>query len=151
MWCYDIGTNTWNVKANMLQPRADHCMEAHKGRLYVAGGWRDHAVTGNRVILDNLDCFSPETNQWDTISLLPNATYRCGMVVLNACLYITGGLQHSGFNGASKKISVFNFETNHWQEKDYPVEIWEHLSCVLYIPLHSFVLQNDSDCAESQC
>lgn len=135
VWCYSPEADCWSVKTSMLQPRADHCMEAFRGKLYVAGGWCEHAATGNRVILDTLDSFDPTTNQWETIATVPTPTYHCGMAVLNSSLYITGGLQHSGFNGASKKICVYDFKSGVWREKEYPVEIWEHLTCVLYTPV----------------
>ena len=157
MSCYDTESNTWSIKSGMLQPRADHCMEAHMGKLYVVGGWRDHAVTGNRVILDNLDCYNPAINQWETLSVVPNPTYHCSMSVLSNCLYIIGGLQHSGFNGASKKINVYDIEENEWSEKKYPVEIWEHQSCVLYVPIHPLLShrpekqQDIKSCFESFC
>ena len=154
VWCYDIENNTWSTKNDLLLPRADHCMEAHAGKLYVAGGWRDHAVTGNRVIVDTVDCYNPCTNQWETISTVPNPTYRSSMSVLNHCLYVIGGLQHSGFNGASRKINVYNIEKKEWDDKSYPVEIWEHQSCVLYVPadpLLSHVKQQKNCFFESVC
>ena len=28
----------FKIKSEMLQPRADHCMESYRGKLYVVGG-----------------------------------------------------------------------------------------------------------------
>ena len=153
VWCYDISFNTWSNKSDLLLPRADHSMGAHMGKLYVAGGWRDHAVTGNRMIVDTLDRYSPETDQWETISTVPDPTYHSSMSVLGHCLYVIGGLQHSGFNGASRKIIVYSIEKNKWCDKNYPVEIWEHQSCVLFVPVDPLLSQikEQSNNFETSC
>ncbi len=135
LWCYNVDNNSWTIKANMLQPRADHCMTAFRGKLYIIGGWREDLATGNRVVTNSLDCYDPTSDQWQTLCASPCSRYHAGIAILGPCLYVIGGVEHPGFNGASRKIDVYDFDQNSWHEEDYPDQIWEQQSCVVYLPL----------------
>ena len=135
--CYNSVSDTWTQNPDMLTPRADHCMATHAGRLYVAGGWYDDAVSGARTIVDTVDCYNVHTQQWTTVTRMPTPRYQASMVIVNGVLYVIGGFT-MGVSGrqASSKVEAYSIKRNRWEiESDFPTELWEHLSCVLYIPL----------------
>ncbi|KAK2145290.1 hypothetical protein LSH36_690g04040 [Paralvinella palmiformis] len=132
---YDGGQNGWETRAGLLVPRADHCMTAHGDRLYVAGGWYED-LAGNRVIVDVIDCYCCLTDQWHHLTQLPTPRYHASTTVINDVLYVIGGFGAGQYNRASRKIETYDLETSQWVEHDeYPVEIWEHVSCKLYVPV----------------
>ena len=135
--CYNSVSDTWTQNPDMLTPRADHCMATHAGRLYVAGGWYDDAVSGARTIVDTVDCYNVHTQQWTSVTRMPTPRYQASMVIVNGVLYVIGGFT-MGVSGrqASSKVEAYSIKRNRWEiESDFPTELWEHLSCVLYIPL----------------
>jgi N-acetylneuraminic acid mutarotase len=126
----------WQTKANLLVPRADHCMTAHQDRLFVAGGWYEDNNTGNRVIVDTVDCYNCLTNQWAQLTQLPTPRYHMSTTVINNLLYVIGGFGAGQYNRASRKIETYSLEKEEWVDhEEYPVEVREHVSCRLYVPV----------------
>lgn len=133
--CYNVDEDQWTTKATMLAPRADHAMVAHGERLYVAGGWHEDPTTADRVITETIDCYDQRTDQWVALAAVPTPRYHCSLTVLEDTLFLIGGFGEGHFNRATKKIETFDMRSERWsQHEDYPVELWEHSSCVLYVP-----------------
>ncbi len=133
--CYNVDNNTWNILSPMPTPRADHCMAAHEGKLYVGGGWFEDNNSGNRILVHSLDCYDLVTDQWEAVTHVPSPRYLASLTVLEDTLYLIGGFDQSGFHKATKKIDSYDITKKCWKvEQSYPVEIWEHLSCILHIP-----------------
>ena len=137
LWCYNVSTDIWTQKCDLLTPRADHAVVSHNKELYLAGGWNEDPNTNTRTIINSLDVYSEETDQWQTVSHLPNPRYLSSLVYSNSVLYFIGGrCSISGFYGSSSRIDMYRLEDKEWQQTDdYPIEVWEHLSCELYIPV----------------
>ncbi len=134
MMAYDVEHNTWTSKADLLVPRVDHSMMAHRDNVYLAGGWYED-VTGNRVISDTVDCYNCQTDQWQVLTRIPTPRYHASMVVIGDILYVVGGFGAGQYHRASRKVETFSLTTASWQEHDeYPIEIWEHVSCALFVP-----------------
>ncbi|GAB6023767.1 hypothetical protein CHUAL_014220 [Chamberlinius hualienensis] len=133
---YDVFEDKWEERANMLLPRADHCMVVYKDRLYVCGGWYEDESTGNRVIVDTIDSYDILTDKWETVSRMPTPRYHASAVLMDDLLYIIGGL-HSDvtFDRATGVIECYSFERGTWTTINcYPQDIWEHCCVSLYIP-----------------
>ena len=135
LWCYDTNANQWCQKCTMLTPRTDHCMVAHGNKLFVAGGWFEDANTGQRRLVDSVDTYNIATDQWEELTHLPAPRYHVGMAIMSGRLYVIGGCTNSHFDGRTDVIEGYDLEKGQWQTlESYPTEIWEHLSCTLYIP-----------------
>ncbi|ELT88493.1 hypothetical protein CAPTEDRAFT_174860 [Capitella teleta] len=133
--CYNVDEDAWMTKAPMLQSRADHAMLAHADKIYVAGGWHEDPSTGDRVITDTIDCYDPVADQWLCLTTVPTPRYHCSLTALGSTLYLIGGFGEGQFNRATKKIETFDVVQGKWEEhEDYPAELWEHCSSVLYVP-----------------
>ena len=143
---YNVETDVWHTRSPMRTPRADHAMTAYDGKLYVAGGWIDDPDINNRLLIHDVDVYDLITNQWQTLTHVPTPRYLASLVVLDNTLYFIGGFEQSGlfdgfenngFNRGTKKIEQFILDDAVWISEDsYPVAIWEHLSCVLHIPVY---------------
>lgn len=133
--CYDPAADQWDKLQPMLSPRCDHAMVAHRQKLYVAGGWQMDSITLSRVILPTIDCFDVDTEQWHSITHMPTPRYHASMAMLGENLYLIGGFTEGQFNRTTKKIEIYSFDTENWvTHENYPFAIWEHLTCVMYVP-----------------
>ena len=134
LYAYNAQNNAWMRKTPMLSPRVDHCMVAYDNRVFVAGGWNDDPNTGNRVILDAVNCFDVLTNQWEVLTRMETPRYNMSAVVSSHMLMLIGG-QKAGPNKTSKVIERYNLMTEEWEvTEEYPTGIWEHASCEVYVP-----------------
>lgn len=153
LWRYNVLSDTWSQTAPLLFPRADHGMVAHECKLYIVGGWNE-SPTGQRILSEKLDMYDEQLDTWVTISLVPNPRYLSSLVCSNDKLHFIGGrCIDGGFYGASGKVDVYDLRSNDWsQHGDYPVELWEHLSCELYVPLsrEDQVFKNNSKFADNK-
>ena len=132
---YNVDLDSWTEKSPMLSPRADHSMVAHQDRLFVAGGWYEDVSTADRIITESIDCYDYQTDQWQALTQVPTPRYHASLTVIEDTLYLIGGFGEGQFNRATKKIETFNTRSKEWSDhEDYPVELWEHSSCVLYVP-----------------
>nr|CAD7259250.1 unnamed protein product [Timema shepardi] len=136
MRCYDIASDTWESRAPMLAPRADHIMLALGERLYVCGGWAEDAETGNRILVDTIDVYDVSTDSWKVVSRVPTPRAHAGIVGVGSKIYIIGGFRGDAlFDRATAVIECYDLETDSWTTGDkYPHEIWEHTCVTLYIP-----------------
>lgn len=83
--------------ANMVTPRAYHCMETLSECLYVAGGsTADH----NMAVTDQLACevYNPATDSWTTFAPLPVPHVGAGSVVLEGKFYLLGGYSQEDYS-----------------------------------------------------
>ena len=136
LWQYDVHSDTWNQKAPMLSPRADHGMVAHDHKLYIAGGWST-SQNHQRILSPTLDVYDENLDQWQVLTHLPNPRYLASLTISQDKIYFTGGRRlFDSFYGASAEVDVYDLKADEWSvAADYPVEIWEHQTCELYIPL----------------
>lgn len=136
MRCYDATEDTWELRAPMLTPRADHIMLAMGQKLYVCGGWRDDSETGNRVLVDTIDSYDVTKDLWEVVTQIPTPRYHAGIVGVDNKIYFIGGF-HSDvmFDRDTAAIECYNIETDSWTTGEkYPQDVWEHTCVTMYIP-----------------
>ncbi|KAL1132347.1 hypothetical protein AAG570_010303 [Ranatra chinensis] len=133
---YDSDQDIWEMLSPMLTSRADHVMLALQNRLYVCGGWFEDENTGNRVLVDTIDCYEPGSDSWKTITRVPTPRYHAGIVSLRSKIYFIGGFHSDAmFDRATDVIECYDLESDTWiTGEKYPQDVWEHNCVTLYIP-----------------
>jgi hypothetical protein len=88
----------------MNQARSDFMAAAVDGNIYVFGG----IGSNRRDILSSTEVFSPENNQWRTLSELPTPLFRASAVNVNRNIYIIGGFTND--NSFNDRVFLYNTE-----------------------------------------
>ena len=134
---YDPQADTWTNKARMTIARADHSMTKYGNHLYVVGGWNEVPGSNHRTIHNTLDRYDIASDQWTLVTNTPTPRYLASVAVMNGKLYVIGGYRRNLHHKASKKIEVYDLDTDQWEtHTDYPVTLWEHESCVIHVPIY---------------
>lgn len=60
------------------------CSVSLNNKLYLVGG--QTTIT---------DCYDPERDEWRQLSVMEERRMECGAVVINGCIYVTGGYSYS--------------------------------------------------------
>ena len=135
---YNVTSDEWETLPDLLHPRVDHCMTSHEGKLYVAGGWTFDTVLRDRRLIPSIDSYDISTQQWQTVTQVFSPRYFASLVILDNKLHFMGGFEQNSLrdvNRGTNKIERYDLSTGRWLEDlEYPQQIWEHLSCVIYLP-----------------
>lgn len=102
---YDPTTNTWQSRADLLQPRHRPGLAVLDGYLYALGG------ACGKTHLDSVERYNAERDQWEWVAPMKNARVGVAAAVVNRLLYAIGG-----FNGIERfnTIECFHPEKNEW-------------------------------------
>lgn len=118
----------------MGSERALHCMEALRGRLYVAGG-----VTNLRKFYtDHLPCevYDPGADTWTALASLPVAHVGAASAVLEGKIYVLGGYSQDDY-AESRLVHRFEPCTQRWQSTGtLPAAVIDIRACLLRLPQH---------------
>ncbi|XP_039292521.1 kelch-like protein 26 [Nilaparvata lugens] len=137
VWRLDTVTGDWEQRADMPVPRVDHTMMlVGDGRILACGGWYEDADTGNRVLVDTVDCYRTDHDSWHTLTRVPTPRYHAGIVHVHSTIYFIGGFHSDAmFDRATAVVECYNLDTDEWTTGEkYPADIWEHTCVTLYIP-----------------
>lgn len=107
-WEYDIVTNQWSKKADMITARTMGKMVAANNKVYIFYGVGEDLSTR----LKNVDEYDPELNQWRTVSEAPSYRNGAGITVYNDKVYIVGG-RNQNTNFVST-MDVYDPINNSW-------------------------------------
>ena len=95
--CYDPERNEWQAVAPMPGGRAEPCMVALGGKLYVAGGRNSVSIhTTPGTVLSSVECFDPARGTWAAVAPMATARRRCGAAAIGGKMYLAGGVDGSG-------------------------------------------------------
>uniref|UniRef100_A0A3Q1IGS3 BACK domain-containing protein n=1 Tax=Anabas testudineus TaxID=64144 RepID=A0A3Q1IGS3_ANATE len=100
-------------KANMMKPRAHHCMETLGEYLYVAGGiTTDHNLTA----VDQLSCevYNPAGDSWTAFMSLPVPHVGAGSAVLEGKFYVLGGYSLEDYTD-TKMVHRYDPTIQRWE------------------------------------
>ncbi|XP_061769399.1 kelch-like protein 33 isoform X1 [Nerophis ophidion] len=120
--------------ADMTQNRAQHCMEALRGCLYVAGG----LCNLRRFYTDQLACelYDPTTDSWTSFASLPMPHVGAASAFLEENLYILGGYCQED-HSESGLVHRYNRSTQRWEIMGkLPAAVTDIRACVLQLPQH---------------
>ncbi|XP_067405377.1 kelch-like protein 23 isoform X3 [Emydura macquarii macquarii] len=99
---YDPLKTIWVPIANMIKEYG-LCSVALQNKIYLVGG--QTAVT---------DCYDPEQNEWRQMAHTMERRMECGAVVMNGCIYVTGGYSYSK-GTYLQSIEKYVPELNKWE------------------------------------
>ncbi|XP_017287502.1 kelch-like protein 33 [Kryptolebias marmoratus] len=120
--------------ADMTHDRAQHCMEALKGCLYVAGG-----VCNMRTFYTNqLACevYNPVTNSWTSFASLPVPHVGAASVILEEKMYVLGGYCQEDYS-ESGLVHRLDPTTQRWESVGkLPGAVTDIKACLLSLPQH---------------
>lgn len=118
--------------ADMANDRAQHCMEALGGRLYVSGG-----VCNLRTFYtDQQACevYDPVTDSWTSFMSLPVPHVGAASAVLEEKVYILGGYCQEDYS-ESGLVHRFDPRTQRWENMGrLPGAISDIRACLLWLP-----------------
>ncbi|XP_041058334.1 kelch-like protein 22 isoform X2 [Carcharodon carcharias] len=111
--CYDPEANQWEMKANAPVERAWHGMAAVRAQLYLLGG--SNNTNGYRQDVMQVSCYSPERDQWSTVSEMPFGHGEPGIAVLDEKIFILGGRSHDRYT-RTHYVHIYNVMECCWEE-----------------------------------
>ncbi|KAK2862934.1 hypothetical protein Q5P01_002467 [Channa striata] len=120
--------------ADMNHDRAQHCMEALRGRLYVAGG----VCNLRKFYTDQQACevYDPVTDSWTDFASLPVPHVGAASVVLEEKIYILGGYCQDDYS-ESGLVHRFEPSTQRWENMGkLPGAVTDIRACLLRLPQH---------------
>uniref|UniRef100_A0A096LRQ1 Si:ch211-63p21.8 n=1 Tax=Poecilia formosa TaxID=48698 RepID=A0A096LRQ1_POEFO len=118
--------------ADMSFDRAQHCMEALRGRLYVAGG----VCNLRKFYTNQLACevYDPVTDSWADFSSLPVPHVGSASAVLEEKLYVLGGYCQDDYS-ESGLVHRFDPGLQRWETMGkLPGAVTDIKACLLHLP-----------------
>ncbi|XP_043931433.1 kelch-like protein 23 [Protopterus annectens] len=100
---YRSDLNEWHIVTVTPHPEYGLCSVAFNSKLYLVGG--------QTTITDSYD---PEKNEWKQMAQMVERRMECGAVVMNGCIYVTGGYSYSK-GTYLQSIEKYNFEQDKWE------------------------------------
>uniref|UniRef100_A0A669Q3M9 Kelch like family member 23 n=1 Tax=Phasianus colchicus TaxID=9054 RepID=A0A669Q3M9_PHACC len=100
---YHSGSNEWSIITTSPHPEYGLCSITLQNKIYFVGG--QTTIT---------DCYDPEQDEWKQMAHMLERRMECGAVVMNGCIYVTGGYSYSK-GTYLQSIEKFNPELNTWE------------------------------------
>ncbi|XP_030885477.1 kelch-like protein 23 isoform X2 [Leptonychotes weddellii] len=99
---YDPLKEKWIPIANMIKEYG-LCSVPFENKLYLVGG--QTTIT---------ECYDPEQNEWREIAPMMERRMECGAVIMNGCIYVTGGYSYSK-GTYLQSIEKYDPDLNKWE------------------------------------
>jgi hypothetical protein len=80
----------WSELFPMQVRRADHSMFVFNNMIHVIGGWHD-TEADDRVLVQTIDRYNSDTNQWETVGTIPNPRLYASYTCFEKKVYMIGG------------------------------------------------------------
>ncbi|XP_067373063.1 kelch-like protein 23 isoform X1 [Channa argus] len=100
---YLADVNEWSIITVSPHPEYGLCSVSLNNKLYLVGGQTTIA-----------DCYDTEGDEWRTISVMKERRMECGAVVINGCIYVTGGYSYSK-GTYLQSIEKYDPELDSWE------------------------------------
>uniref|UniRef100_A0A8D3AS68 Kelch like family member 23 n=1 Tax=Scophthalmus maximus TaxID=52904 RepID=A0A8D3AS68_SCOMX len=100
---YRPDVNEWSIITISPHPEYGLCSVSLNNKLYLVGGQTTIA-----------DCYDTERDEWRPISVMKERRMECGAVVINGCIYVTGGYSYSK-GTYLQSIERYNPELDSWE------------------------------------
>ncbi|XP_015260824.1 PREDICTED: kelch-like protein 4 [Cyprinodon variegatus] len=120
--------------ADMSNDRAQHCMEALQGCLYVAGG----VCNMRKFYTDQLACevYNPVTDTWTDFASLPVPHVGAASAVLEEKIYVLGGYCQDDYS-ESGLVHRFDRGLQRWENMGkLPGAVTDIKACLINLPQH---------------
>jgi N-acetylneuraminic acid mutarotase len=106
---YDIASDSWSSKSDMLTSRSMHASVIYNNKIYVMGGV---TISGSSTLLSSTEVYDPSSNGWDNLSSFSNARYHFATAVVGTKIYIIGGIDSGGNRIAN--VDSYEIGTDSW-------------------------------------
>lgn len=120
--------------ADMTHDRAQHCMEALRGHLYVAGG-----VCNLRKFYTNqpaCEVYDPKTDSWTGFASLPVPHVGAASAILEEKVYVLGGYSQEDYSETGL-VHRFDPTRQRWESVGkLPGAVTDIRACLLRLPQH---------------
>ncbi|KAM9836335.1 kelch-like protein 33 [Aulostomus maculatus] len=133
MFLYQPETGTTYL-ADMNHDRAQHCMEALQGHLYVAGG----VCNLRKFYTDQQTCevYDPVADTWTAFTSLPVSHVGAASAILEEKIYILGGYCQEDYS-ESGLVHRYNPSIQRWENMGkLPAASTDVRACLLQLPQH---------------
>ena len=120
---YDIKRNRWRRMADMPVALNHAAAVAHRGRVYVLGGYS--SATGLAQEVATLYRYDPGRNRWRRLPPAPTARGALTVGVIRGRLYAAGGANSSG---ALSTLEIYDFANRRWRTGPDMPTAREHLA-----------------------
>ncbi|XP_019378324.1 PREDICTED: kelch-like protein 23 [Gavialis gangeticus] len=100
---YNSGSNEWSIVTTSPHPEYGLCSAALQNKIYLVGG--------QTTITDSYD---PEQKEWKQMAPTMERRMECAAVVMNGCIYVTGGYSYSK-GTYLQSIEKYDPECNQWE------------------------------------
>ncbi|XP_019945491.2 kelch-like protein 23 [Paralichthys olivaceus] len=100
---YKPEVNEWSIITISPHPEHGLCSVPLNNKLYLVGGQTTIA-----------DCYDTEKDEWRPISVMKERRMECGAVIINGCIYVTGGYSYSK-GTYLQSIEKYDPELDSWE------------------------------------
>ncbi|XP_023385371.1 kelch-like protein 23 isoform X2 [Pteropus vampyrus] len=100
---YNSDINEWSLITSSPHPEYGLCSVPFESKLYLVGG--QTTIT---------ECYDPEQNEWREIASMMERRMECGAVIMNGCIYVTGGYSYSK-GTYLQSIEKYDPDLNKWE------------------------------------
>ncbi|NXU47121.1 KLH23 protein, partial [Turnix velox] len=100
---YHVGSDEWSIVTTSPHPEYGLSSIPLQNKIYFVGG--QTTLT---------DCYDPERNEWQEKAEMLERRMECGAVVMNGCIYVTGGYSYSK-GTYLQSMEKYNPELNKWE------------------------------------
>ncbi|XP_057407411.1 kelch-like protein 23 isoform X5 [Balaenoptera acutorostrata] len=100
---YNSDINEWSLVTSSPHPEYGLCSVPFENKLYLVGG--QTTIT---------ECYDPEQNEWREIAPMMERRMECGAVIMNGCIYVTGGYSYSK-GTYLQSIEKYDPDLNKWE------------------------------------
>ena len=107
---YDIRRDRWRLRRPLPAPVNHPAAVAHRGKLYVHGGYRDS--TGLSDTTGALWRYNPKRNRWKRLRSSPTKRAAHALAVVGRRMYAAGG---ANAGGSLKSLEVYDFKRRRWR------------------------------------
>ncbi|XP_029081568.1 LOW QUALITY PROTEIN: kelch-like protein 23 [Monodon monoceros] len=100
---YNSDINEWSLITSSPHPEYGLCSVPFENKLYLVGG--QTTIT---------ECYDPEQNEWREIAPMMERRMECGAVIMNGCIYVTGGYSYSK-GTYLQSVEKYDPDLNKWE------------------------------------
>jgi N-acetylneuraminic acid mutarotase len=130
VYMYNPLDDTWSTHGTMPVYAKDFSLTSAYGKIYLFGGMTSSTQYGDYTLSNQIYEYDPDTNNWTAANTLSSARYRLSSCLFDEVIYITGGINSSGYSNST--VETYNPLSNTVTIKNsLPAGYENHNNCVM--------------------